>query len=121
MSRKVHYTSFVNKGNWEAVPAEDFLAVVQDPKFIGNPLLQTQHFVGLSTWDKASNDEIVGRHQLRVAHQLMNGDRVKKVQAKCHNHGNATVWYKRIDGVWKFAGLKPNGRWSEGDFGAVFG
>ena len=111
----------MKKGNWEAVPADDFMAVVMDPKFLGNPSLRTQHFVGLSIWESISSDEIIGTHQLRVAHQLYKEGSSTEVQAKCHNHGNATVWYKRIDGVWKFAGLKPNGRWSEGDFAAVFG
>ena len=30
------------------------------------------------------------------------------------------MWYKRIDGVWKFAGLCPDIRWYEHDYDKVF-
>ena len=39
---------------------------------------------------------------------------------KGHAHSTNTHWYKKIDGVWKFAGLSPDIRWFEYDFDKVF-
>ena len=103
------------------MPSADFLAMASSPKFVGNPLLKTQHLVGLSTWAKVSEVEVVGTHQLRVAHQKYTEESLSAVAIKGHAHGTATVWYRRVEGVWKFAGLKPNLRWSEYDYDKIFG
>ena len=95
--------------------------MASSPKFVGNPLLKTQHLVGLSSWVKVSEDEVVGTHQIRVAHQKYTDDSLSTVAIKGHAHGTATVWYRRVDGVWKFAGLKPELRWSEYDYDRIFG
>jgi scytalone dehydratase len=51
---------------WEAMPADEYITMASDPTVLGNPLLKTQHFVGLTKWEKTSDDEITGYHQLRV-------------------------------------------------------
>ena len=45
---------------------------------------------------------------------------MSKVAVKGHAHSTNTHWYKKIDGVWKFAGLNPDIRWTEYDFDKVF-
>ena len=35
-------------------------------------------------------------------------------------HSTNKHWYKKVDGVWKFAGLAPDIRWFEYDFDKVF-
>lgn len=45
---------------------------------------------------------------------------MKEVVVKGHAHSFNTHWYKKVDGVWKFAGLNPDIRWSEYDFERVF-
>lgn len=117
---RVDYRSFLNK-LWEDMPADEFVGMASNPHFLGNPLLKTQHFVGLSSWEKVSNDEIVGHHQMRVAHQRYTDSTMKTVAIKGHSHGSATMWYKKVDGVWKFAGLKPIERWFEYDYDKIFG
>ena len=98
--------------------------MASSPKFLGNPLLKTQHFVGLSTWHKVNDDEIVGVHQLRVPHQRYTDSSMREVAVKGHAHGIATMWYKRVaveEGQeWKFAGVCPQIRWSEFDYDKVF-
>lgn len=102
------------------MPAEEFVQMASHPQFLGNPLLRTQHLVGASRWEKTSDDEMVGRHQMRVPHQKYTDTSLKTVAVKGHSYGGATVWYKRVDGVWKFAGLEPHERWFEYDYDRIF-
>jgi scytalone dehydratase len=103
------------------MPAEDFIAMISDKSVLGNPLLRTQHFIGgASKWEKVSDTEITGYHQLRVPHQVYTDASLEAVQVKGHAHSHNTHYYQKVDGVWKFAGLKPDIRWSEYDFDKVF-
>lgn len=144
---RVDYRSFLNK-LWEAMPADEFVVMVRiehvqniscsrkrsyldvkadhssgqasDPKVIGNPLLRTQHFIGGTKWEKVSDDEIIGYHQLRVPHQVYKDLSLTEVVVTGHAHSFNTHWYKKVNGVWKFAGLCPDIRWTEGEFDKVF-
>jgi scytalone dehydratase len=106
---------------WETMPADDFIQLASSGHFLGDPLIKTQHFIGASRWEKTGEDTIQGRHQLRVAHQRYADGELKEVALKGHAHGGATMWYKKIDGIWKFAGLCPDIRWSEYDYDKMFG
>ncbi|KAG9188215.1 scytalone dehydratase [Alternaria panax] len=116
---KIDYRSFLDK-IWEAMPADEFVAMASDPAVLGNPLLKTQHFIGGTRWEKTSEDEITGYHQLRVPHQRYTDETRTKVAVKGHAHSFNLHWYKKIDGEWKFAGLNPDIRWFEYDFDKVF-
>ncbi|KAI0150994.1 Scytalone dehydratase [Pestalotiopsis sp. NC0098] len=117
---RIDYSSFLNK-LWENMDAEQYVPMASDPHFLGNPLLKTQHFVGgVSRWEKTAEDEIVGHHQLRVAHQRYTDATFAEVAVKGHAHGGATMWYRKVDGVWKFAGVCPETRWFEYDYDKVF-
>lgn len=102
------------------MPADDFVEMASNPQFLGNPLLKTQHFIGLSRWEKVSDTAMVGHHQVRVPHQRYTDHSFKTVTIKGHSHGGATVWYTKVDGVWKFAGLEPHERWFEYDYDKMF-
>lgn len=102
------------------MPAAEFIQMASDPKVLGNPLLKTQHFIGGTKWEKVSDDEIIGWHQLRVPHQKYTDATMTEVQVKGHAHSTNQHWYRKIDGEWKFAGLNPEIRWSEFDFDKVF-
>lgn len=94
--------------------------MASNPCFLGNPLLKTQHFVGLGIWEKVGDDEIVGTHQLRVPHQKYTDSSMETVAVKGHAHGIATMWYRRVKDEWKFAGVCPQIRWCEDDYEKVF-
>ena len=102
------------------MPAAEYVAMASDPHVLGDPLLKTQHFIGSSKWEYVSESEAVGWHQLRVPHQRYTDESRKEVAVKGHAHGSNQHWYKKIDGVWKFAGLAPIIRWGEFDFESVF-
>ncbi|KAK7717722.1 Scytalone dehydratase [Diaporthe eres] len=99
---------------------EEFIAMISDKAVLGNPLLRTQHFVGGSRWEKVSDTEVIGHHQLRVPHQVYTDASLKEVRVKGHAHSYNMHWYRKVDGVWKFAGLNPDIRWSEYEFEKVF-
>ncbi|KAK2594653.1 hypothetical protein QQS21_007629 [Conoideocrella luteorostrata] len=105
---------------WESLPSEKFLAIASDVKFLGNTRIKTQHFIGASKWVQNSDGEITGYHQMRVAHQKYSGDELTEVLYKGHAHGKATIQYRKVDGVWKFAGLEPDIRWGEHDLDKIF-
>jgi len=116
---RVDYRSFLDK-IWEALPADEYVAMASDPHVLGDPLLKTQHFIGSSKWEKVSDTEAVGWHQLRVPHQRYTDGSRTEIAVKGHAHGSNQHWYRKIDGVWKFAGLAPIIRWGEFDFDKVF-
>lgn len=102
------------------MPASEYISMASDPKVLGDPLLMTQHFIGGTRWEKTAEDEITGYHQLRVPHQRYTDASRKHVAVKGHAHSYNTHWYKRVNGVWKFAGLNPDIRWTEYDFDRIF-
>ncbi|KAK4168185.1 putative scytalone dehydratase [Cladorrhinum sp. PSN259] len=117
---RVDYRSFLNK-LWEAMPYQEFIGMASSPKFLGNLRLKTQHFVGgAARWEQTSETEITGYHQMRVAHQKYADDALTKVSMQGHGHGNAKIWYRKVDGVWKFAGVEPGVRWGEFDYAKIF-
>jgi scytalone dehydratase len=102
------------------MPADEFLKMISNPAVLGNPLLKTQHFIGGTKWEKVSDTEIIGWHQLRVPHQRYKDASMKEVAVKGHAHSTNQHWYKKVDGEWKFAGLNPIIHWGEFDFDKVF-
>lgn len=116
---RIDYRSFLNK-LWEAMPAEEYIAMASSPEVLGDPLLKTQHFIGASKWEKVSDTEVIGWHQLRVPHQRYTDDTKTEIAVKGHAHGTNQHWYKKIDGRWKFAGLAPEIKWGEFDWDQMF-
>ena len=45
---------------------------------------------------------------------------MSQVIMKGHAHSTNQHWYKKVDGMWKFAGLNPDIRWGEYDFDRIF-
>ncbi|KAI0126598.1 Scytalone dehydratase [Xylariales sp. AK1849] len=102
-------------------PPQDFVAMGTSESFLGNQRLKTQYYVGsASKWIQASEGEITGYHQMRMAHQKYANDTLTEVALKGHGHGKATVWYRMLDGIWKFAGLDPGDRWGEFNYDTIF-
>src|SRR5690348_4693420 len=97
----------------ENMPAEEVVSMMSAPEFLGDPLVRTQHLMGASKYERVSDTEIVGHHQIRAAHQRYTTIDHHEVAAKGHGHAVVKHWYKKIDGVWKLAGIAPNIYWNE--------
>lgn len=110
----------IGKGLWEAMSADDFMAMVSSDDFLGDPCVKTQHLLGATRWERISETQVVGNHQLRAAHQVYTDASLKTVKLKGHGHATNRHFYTKVDGVWKFAGLAPLVRWNEHDFEKVF-
>ncbi|RHZ73708.1 centractin- actin- protein of the dynactin complex [Aspergillus turcosus] len=115
----VDYTE-IGLRKWNDMSAEDYMAMVTDVDFLGDPTIKTQHLLGESWWERISATEVIGHHQLRAAHQVYTDSSLKTVKLKGHGHATNEHYYRKIDGVWKFAGLKPTVRWNEYQFEDVF-
>lgn len=94
--------------------------MVTDGDFLGDPTIKTQHLLGATWWEKVSDDFVIGHHQLRAAHQVYTDASLSKVKLVGHSHATNEHYYRKVDGVWKFAGLKPTVRFNEGRFEDVF-
>ncbi|KAG6362433.1 hypothetical protein INS49_010663 [Diaporthe citri] len=115
----VDYTEVTGK-KWDALPKEEFVGMVSSAGFVGDPLVDTQHFIGGSKFERTGEDSVTGFHQLRAAHQRYTGPDKKTVEAKGHGHALIRHYYRRVDGNWKLAGLKPTVRWNEFEFEKIF-
>ncbi|KAH8702104.1 conidial pigment biosynthesis scytalone dehydratase Arp1 [Talaromyces proteolyticus] len=115
----VDYTQ-IGLSRWESMDAEEYMAMVTDPGFLGDPTVKTQHLLGATWWEKISETEVIGHHQLRAAHQVYTDPSLKTVRVKGHGHATNEHYYRKVNGVWKFAGLKPTVRWNEYQFEEVF-
>lgn len=117
--KQIDYRDVLGK-LWESMPAADYVAMISSPAVLGNPLLRTQHFVGATKWEKISDTEILGHHQLRVPHIKLSDASPPVEEIKGHAHSYNQHWYRKIDGVWKFAGLRPEVRFGEYDMKGIF-
>lgn len=115
---KIKYAK-VNNAHHIDLPADDFVAMMKDPLFLGDPNIDSQHMLGLSKWEKVSDTEIISYHQSRAAHIRWNDGR-KSVAAKGHGHGLVKTTYKKIGDEWKWAGIETTVRWNEHEFDQVF-
>ncbi|QLI71127.1 Scytalone dehydratase-like protein Arp1 [Metarhizium brunneum] len=115
----VDYTK-IGKEKWDAMSADDFMAMVSNDDFLGDPCVKTQHLIGATYWERVSESKVIGHHQLRAAHQVYTSPDLKTVKLRGHSHATNEHYYVKSNGVWKFAGLKPEVRWNEYKFEEVF-
>ncbi|KAH7336418.1 putative scytalone dehydratase [Rhexocercosporidium sp. MPI-PUGE-AT-0058] len=115
----VDYTD-IGKKCWPAMHAAEFLAMIKNDDFLGDPCIKTQHLLGAHYWERVSDTRVIGHHQIRAAHQVYTGPDLQEVKLRGHSHATNTHYYTKVDGEWKFAGLKPTVRWNEHEFEKVF-
>jgi scytalone dehydratase len=77
------------------MPADDFVAMVTDPKVLGDKTLMTQHFQGATKWEKVSDTEIIGYHQLWVPHQKYTDETRTTVAVRGYAHSANTHWVRK--------------------------
>ncbi|KAF5693096.1 scytalone dehydratase [Fusarium globosum] len=104
----------------ETMSAQDFVSMISDAKFLGNPLILTQHFIGASKYEQLAETMATGLHQIRAAHQRYSASDKNIVEAKGHGHATMLHTYRKIEGKWKIAGIKPTVYWNEFDFDQIF-
>ena len=102
------------------MPAEAFVSMISSDGFLGDPLVKTQHLLGATEWERVSDTEVIGHHQLRAAHLRFTDATMQRVDRRGHSHATNEHFYKKVNGVWKFAGLRPTVRFNEYDFEKIF-
>lgn len=109
-----------DRWKWDAMSAEKFVEMVSSDGFLGDPLIKTQHLLGATVWKPISDTEIIGHHQLRAAHLRFSSSDMQRVDRRGHSHAMNEHFYKKVNGVWKLAGLRPTVRFNEFDFDKIF-
>ena len=94
--------------------------MISSDGFLGDPLVKTQHLLGATEWERISDTEVIGHHQLRAAHLRFTDATMQRVDRRGHSHATNEHFYRKVDGVWKFAGLRPTVRFNEYDFEKIF-
>jgi scytalone dehydratase len=111
--------------------AAAYVAMMSSPSALGNPLVATQHILGLPSFERTAKDEITGTLQARAHHLRFASDGCgdangfdkgtgRKVLASATGHAMLKHFYKRTEGTWKFAGLQPTVLFNDGDLKALF-
>lgn len=99
------------------VPSEQYVQTADANHLV----VTTQHLIGgVAKWEKTA-DEIKATFQIRVAKVKWRDQKCADEVARANAHGVCTVPYRKIDGVWKVAGLKPHIAWVLGDPHVFFG
>ncbi|KAF2132460.1 NTF2-like protein [Dothidotthia symphoricarpi CBS 119687] len=114
----VNYSG-VNNSKSDDMPAASFVEMMRDPLFLGDKHIDSQHMLALSKWEKISNTEIVSQHQSRAAHMRWNEGR-ETIAAKGHGHGLVKMFYKKINGEWRWGGIATKVDFNEHEFENVF-
>lgn len=89
------------------MPAQDFVAMLSAPRG------RMQHFFGATKWEKTSETNMTGYHQIRVVRRNHVDNEDNEAAVTRHLYGKSTTWYHKVEGTWKFAGTQPDIRWSE--------
>ena len=89
----------------------EYLRIVASSDGLGDLDLKTQHLLGATRWERVSETEVIGHHQIQMA--------LQKGQRSGSSHATYEHYYKRIGEDWKLAGVKPRVWWSKGGLGGV--
>jgi len=104
----------------ENLSPTEYVAILK--KALGNERLKTQHFLGKGKWERLSDDSVHVEHQIRAAHVLYVDENLMVEKNRGHGHGSMNHWFRKIDGIWKLEGVKPELVFAEHDlFGTVNG
>ena len=106
--------------------------MMSSPSALGNPLVATQHLLGLPSFQRTAEDEITCTLQVRAHHLRFASDGCgdvngfdkgtgRKVLASATGYAILKHFYKRTkEDTWKLAGLQPTVLFNNGDLKALF-
>ena len=116
---QINYAKVTNV-RYDDLPVSEFMTMVSNPLFLGDPLVDSQHLLGAAKWIKESDTEIIGFHQSRAAHVRWTNEEKTGVAATGHGHGHIQVLYRKVEGIWKWSGITTHVRWNEHEWENVF-
>jgi scytalone dehydratase len=102
----------------EGLTPDEYIKIVIE--VLGDKRLKTQHLLGGGKWELLNDGTVHVSHQIRVAHQRYSNEDLAVVINKGHSHGVTQYWFRKVDGVWKLAGVEPQVEFAEYDlFGTL--
>lgn len=101
--------------------AKEFLQLSDNKNRLGG-LVDCIHHVGASKFERTGKDTITGHHQIRVEYKRYRTMEKKETEVEARGHGLTMMlhYYKKVDGKWKLAGVKPQKRLDEFNFPQIF-
>ncbi|KAE8168010.1 Scytalone dehydratase [Aspergillus tamarii] len=101
-----------------AIEPSLYIRQISNPHQLGNPDIQTHHFIGASKWTRDSESHVRVVFQILAAHRRApQGD---DSGARATGYGANTIDFTQVNGEWKIAALKVGVLWMDGDFNAIF-
>ncbi|KAE8143482.1 hypothetical protein BDV38DRAFT_267375 [Aspergillus pseudotamarii] len=101
-----------------AVEPSVYIDRYSGPGQLGNPEIQSHHFVGACKWTRESESDVRVIFQIMAVHRRAPPDGGAAVFAT--GHGVNTMDFALIDGEWKIAAIKVGVLFMEGDFEGIF-
>lgn len=99
------------------MPSEEYIQMISSENVLGNMLVKSQHFLGEAKYRRVSDNLISATYQIRAAHQRYVDASQTEVAGRSHSHGFIHHYYARVDGKWKFGGLRTATGWYEHSLG----
>lgn len=104
---------------FENIPAKQFVAMSNHKNRMGG-LVDSIHLIGGSKYERTGPDAVTGHHQVRTEYTRFTGMDKKTVEARGYGLTMMLHSYKKIDGKWKLAGVKPCTRFDAFNFDKIF-
>jgi scytalone dehydratase len=104
---------------FEKMPKADFLKRATNPTNLGG-LIDCSHIIGSSQYEKLSDNEALGHHQIYVRYVRWTDDEKKTVEVASEGLIIMTHSYEKFDGGWKLVGTCPQPRLGDLNAGKIF-
>lgn len=111
--------SLLGFGHWPSMPVAEYVKFTGAPHFLGMRSVVSQHLLGVGYFLRTGPNEAEGHHQIRAAHQIYSDESLNSVKLKGHGNSTITHSFRKVDGTWKLAGVRPEGGWGEYNFEEV--
>ncbi|KAB8251752.1 Scytalone dehydratase [Aspergillus flavus] len=101
-----------------AVESSVYIDHYSSPAQLGNPDIQSHHFIGACKWARELETHVRVVFQIMAVHRRAPKDGGAAVLAT--GHGVNTMDFKQVEGEWKIAAIKVGVLFMEGDFEGIF-
>ncbi|KAE8307538.1 conidial pigment biosynthesis scytalone dehydratase Arp1 [Aspergillus transmontanensis] len=100
-----------------AVEPSVYIDHYSSPSQLGNPEVQSHHFIGACKWTRESESNVRVIFQIMAVHRRAPKDGAAVLAT---GHGINTIDFTQVEGEWKIVAIKVGVLFIEGDFEGIF-
>lgn len=104
---------------YDNISASEFMKMSNHPNRLGG-LVDCIHHIGASKFTRNGPDSVTGHHQVRVEYKRFTSMEKKEIEAEGSGLTIMLHTYKKTDGEWKLAIIKPTNRLSAFNYDKIF-